>query len=171
MDLTYFMEKNMPILTKDADIKSVIDAIARRGTSAIIEHNSQPEGIITPKDILKLTGKPMRGFYVSITGIKKEDDFIRNVIYDEIASEMRKLNKITPIINLALHVDRYHEEGKRVKYSIRARLFTRKGSFFAQSHEWDITKAMRELLARFETEIIRKKERAKKQNVGRPAEN
>ena len=61
----------------------------------------------------------------------------------------------------------------RAKYSVKARLITEKGSFFADDHAWDITKAVRGVLQKFEAEISKKvgKSRTFRQGSRGPAKD
>ena len=126
----------------------------------IIEKGGKVAGIVTPKLILKLLGQEVQGIYVRVSGLQKEDTFIKGVVDEEIRNEIQKLARFFPIDHMVMHVDRYHKTGKRVKYSVRASLITERGIFFAKDHGWDITKAVRGILHKLEREIIKKNEKA-----------
>jgi len=66
-----------------------------------------------------------------------------------------------PLSYFVMHVRTYHKTGKRVKYSVQARLITEKGDFFADDYAWDLTKATKGVLAKIEKEGIRHAEKAK----------
>ncbi len=156
------MNRNPLEVSPDHTLKETISAMLRQDnpTAAVVE-DGKAVGIITPRDMLKLIGREVKGVYVTISGLQGEDEFIRSVVDEEVSSEVRKLGKFLPLDSLVLHVDRYHETGKRVKYSVKARLITRKGVFFAGDFSWDVTKAVRGVLQKLEKETIKKKERAR----------
>lgn len=160
INIKSLMSKNPPRAGPEHNVKRVINLMIRQKTpSVMVLEGDAVRGIITPRDILKLIGKEVKGVYVTISGLQQDDNFIKSVVDEEITNEVRKLSKFIPVESLILHVDRYHETGKRVKYSVKARLITRKGVFFAGDHAWDVTKAVRGVLQKLEREVIKKKER------------
>ncbi len=160
------MKKNIPIADPDTQVTGLISLMLERNTSTVvIEEKGKISGIITPKLILELIIKePFRkrveGIYVRISGLQEEDTFIKTVVDEEIRNEIRKLGKIIPIDNMVLHVKKHKKTGDRQKYSVKSRLITEKGYFFASDYGWDITKVIRGILQKFEKEIIKKKEKS-----------
>ncbi len=133
-------------------VKSMLD---KKTDTAVIE-SKKFQGIVTPVQILKLLSKEVSGIRVTVSGMQDEDAFIKTVVDEQLRNEVKKLAKFVPIEYLVLSVDQHEYEGKRVKYSVKGRLITQKGSFFAGDHAWDITKAVRGVLQKFEAEISRK---------------
>ncbi len=155
------LQKNVPLARPDTPVREIIKSMLEKGIpTAIVEEDGKVTGVVTPKLILKLLGKPVEGVYVRISGLQGEDEFIKRVVDEEIGNEIRKLARFFHIDHMAMHVDRYNESGRRVKYSLKASLITEKGYFFAKDHDWDITKAVRGVLKKFEKEMIKKKEKS-----------
>ncbi|RLI97964.1 MAG: hypothetical protein DRO99_01945 [Candidatus Aenigmatarchaeota archaeon] len=156
------MLKDFPVAEQDACITDVIKGMMEKGIpTSLVSKGGRLLGIITPKPILRLlSGKP-EGVHVRISGLQEEDEYIRSVIDEEIASEIKKLGKIIPIDYMVMHVDRYHKQGKRKKYSVKSRLVTEKGMFFADDYAWDLTKAVSSVLSKLEREVMKKKGKAK----------
>lgn len=100
------------------------------------------------------------GVYVKISGLQKEDAFIRAKVDEEIAHEIRKLARFFPVDQLEINVKKHEIGGKRKKYSLKAKLFTEKGLFFAQEHDWDVTKAAKNMMKKLEREVVKAKEKA-----------
>lgn len=138
-----------------------------KNPTAVVE-DERFQGLVTPTGVLKLLSPEVSGVYVRITGQEKEDIFIRSVIDEELRNEIKKLAKFLPIEYMTLHIDRHKDTGRRVKYSIHAKIVTQKGMFFAKAAAWDLTKAMHELLDRFEREIKKEKGKARTLARGRP---
>ncbi|MCX6814136.1 MAG: CBS domain-containing protein [Candidatus Aenigmarchaeota archaeon] len=153
-----FMRKNFPTAEAGAPLAKVVDLILKDQSAVIVESDGKLLGIVTPGDVLKLLGKEVKGAYVTISGMEDEDDFIKSVIYEEIEASLKKINKIYPVNYLVVHADKYGI-GKRTKHSIKIRLATAKGFFFAHDHDWDMTKAMKGLLEKLEKEVIKRKEK------------
>ena len=102
------------------------------------------------------TSGQVAGVNVRISGQQKEDDFIKSVVDEQLRNEIRKLGKLLPINSMNLHIDRHREAGKRVKYSVKGKLMTEMGMFFANDHAWDLTQATRGVLSKLEKEVIKK---------------
>ena len=154
------MDKNPPKVDPNHDIRRVINVMLRnKNPTVVVMEKDRITGIITPRDILKLTGNKIEGAHVTISGLQEDDNFIKTVVDEEVTNEIRKINKFMPVDSFVLHVDKHHERGKRVKYSVKGRLMTSRGIFFAGDFAWDVTKAVRGVLQKLEREIIKKKER------------
>ncbi len=154
-----FMRKNFPTAEPGTSLADVIDSIVKSQSAVVVQKGGKLVGIVTPGDVLKLLGKEVKGAYVTISGVEDEDDFIKTVIYQEIETSLKKINRIYPVNYLVVHADKYGT-GKRTKHSIKARLATEKGFFFAHAHAWDLTKAVKGVLANLEKEIIKRKEKS-----------
>lgn len=131
----------------------------RNVTSLVVEKDGKLAGMVTSLDILKLVSKAVEGVHVTVSGIQDEDDFILSVVHEEIGHAVRKLGKIIPLSYFVMHVRKYHKAGRRVKYSVQARLITEKGDFFSDDYAWDLTKATRGVLKKIEREVVRKEGR------------
>jgi hypothetical protein len=73
---------------------------------------------------------------------------------------LQKVSKIYDLQFFFLHVKRHDKEGK-VKYSIRTRLLTSKGTFVSKSFAWDLRTAVGDAMTNLERIIIKKKETKK----------
>jgi len=155
-----FMQKNVAKAAPDATLVQVIDSMIEKQTETVlIEKNGKLVGMVTPKMVFKLVGQKVGGVYVRISGLQEEDNFIKTLVDEQIRNEVGKLGKIVHIDYMVMHVDRHQKTGKRTKYSIKSTMSTRKGTFHANDFAWDITKAMRGVLSKFEKEIIKRKEK------------
>jgi CBS domain-containing protein/ribosome-associated translation inhibitor RaiA len=154
------MNRNPPRAGQDQSLRAVIGTMIRQNTPTVmVMDGDSVMGIIAPRDILKLIGREVKGVYVTISGLQEDDVFIRGVVDEEVTNEVRKLGRFITIDSLILHVERHHETGRRVKYSVKGRLVTNRGVFSAGDFAWDVTKAVRGVLQKLERETIRKKER------------
>ncbi|MFH1444896.1 MAG: CBS domain-containing protein [Nanoarchaeota archaeon] len=151
--------KTTPIVLTPTDTvkRAVEEMIGKNTPTVLVEDKKTLAGIVTPKMILKLLGKELSGVLVTLSGIKDEDPFIKSVVDEEVSNEVRKLNKIIGIEHLIVHIDKHHKTGDRFKYTVKARMMTERGMFFADDFAWDITKAIRGMLHKLEKELIKKK--------------
>ncbi len=143
----------------DSSLRDVARGMTERDSGiVVVEKDGRMVGVITPRDILKTLSRE-RTIPVSVTGAQQEDPFIRKVMDSDMQSLLKKLSKMADIDNFTLHVDRYRQKG-RTKYSLKAKLVTRKGVFFSADHEWDITKALKGALEKLEREFMKKREKS-----------
>ncbi|MBU0898585.1 MAG: CBS domain-containing protein [Nanoarchaeota archaeon] len=150
--------KNTPTLSPKDSVKKSIEEMVKTGISTVlVKDKKKLVGIITPKMILKLFSGDVSGVLVTLSGIKDEDPFIKSVVDEEVSNSVKKLNKIIRIEHLIVHIDKHHKTGDRVKYSVKARLMTEKGMFFANDFAWDLTKAIGGMIHKVEKEMIKKK--------------
>jgi len=96
---------------------------------------------------------------ITISGHKKEDPLTTMTIDKQIRNELPRLERYSHIQELKIHIDRYKESGKRVKYSVKANLMTDRGAFFAHDHAWEVGKAIRGVLDKLEREVTKKAEK------------
>jgi len=173
------MKKNIHIVGPETSLNEAVEIMAESNIPTIlVEEKDKITGIITPKAVLEFIKKQKfegeayinpaeGGVHVRIEGVQEEDPFIKSVIDKEVSNEVKKLAKIIPIDYMVLHIKIHEKGGERKKYSVKGRLITEKGFFFAQNYDWDITKAIRQTLASFEREIMKKrgKERVYRRGV------
>ncbi len=154
---TSLMQDTFVKVSPDTPLNKVAEIMVKNKNPTVIVEESKLEGIITPESILKLLSKEVSGIYIRVTGQQNEDTFLRSVLDEELRHEVSKLGKLIPIDYLTLNVKKFGGLGRRTKYSLKAKLVTQKGLFVSQAHAWDITKAMHELMARLEREVMKKK--------------
>ena len=86
-----------------------------------------------------------------------EDDFITATVDRMIKDTIQKLSKIYKTQFFFLHVKRYEKQGK-IKYSIRTRILTDKGTFISKSYAWDLRTAVDDALEKLERIMIKEKQ-------------
>lgn len=101
---------------------------------------------------------PIKSMNISISGHKKEDTLTTLAIDKQIRNELLRLKALLRLQSLDIHIDRYKETGKRVKYSVKAKLMTDRGLFFAHDHAWSLEKAIHGILKKLERELQKYKE-------------
>jgi predicted transcriptional regulator/ribosome-associated translation inhibitor RaiA len=159
-NVSVVMSPDIPRADYDSSLMDVAMKITEKDSGIIVvEKEGRMVGVITPRDILKTLIRDTQTVSISITGAQQEDPFIRKVMDSDINSLLKKLSRMADIDNFTLHVDRYRQEG-RTKYSLKAKLVTRKGVFFSADHEWDITKALKGTLEKLEREFMKKREKS-----------
>jgi len=161
------MDKKVVKARPTDTMQSIIEKmISNKKETVLIEDNSRIVGIITPKEVFKQVVKKTKeqeiedknkGVYIRISGIQEEDIYIKSLIDSEITNEIKKLGKILDIKYLVLHVTTRRTSGQRKNYSVKGKLITERGYYFAKNDDWDLTKAVRSVMNKFEREILKYK--------------
>lgn len=140
----------------ETGLGEVVERMVKQGEPVAIVQDEKLEGMITPADILALQAPAQEGVLVKITGQQQEDPFIKTVIDEELTHFASKIGKMLPIQDITVDIDRKESDGKRVKYSVKAKLITERGMFFAHDFAWDVTKALRGVIHKLEREVEKK---------------
>ncbi len=149
-----FMNTDFIRVGPEENSKNIVNSISKKNIrTVVVEKNGKMMGIITPKDIFKLVGRSMETVYIRVNGLHDEDKFIQGKINEMINNSVGKILKKVPVNYVAINVTKHEKGGERVKYSVHGRIETGKGSFYANDHEWDATKAVKEFLGKIEKEI------------------
>jgi CBS domain-containing protein len=157
-----------PVITdRKKSLNEIVNLMVEYNTDGIIiSENNYPVGIITAKDLLEVyvSSFKQKGVYYQITGIADEDDFIMSTIDRMIRDTLQKMSKIFNPQFFFLHIKRYDKKGK-IKYSIRTRFRTGKGTFVSKAFAWDLRDAVNEALDKLERimlkEVESKRDKAK----------
>ncbi|HDP97129.1 MAG TPA: CBS domain-containing protein [Euryarchaeota archaeon] len=163
IDVGSIMSRPPITIAPENTLKDAVDKMIKRDISTLfVIEDAKLVGVITPKDIIEqaLGTQPSEGVYVQITGLEVEDPDIYDSLYAVIQKGMIRIAKFSDPNIFNVHVAMYHHEGLRSKYSVHARLTTTSnGMFFSKNTNWDIFKAMDDVLEVLEKEV--KKQRGK----------
>jgi CBS domain-containing protein len=155
--LSVVMNDTPTIVDKKVSLSEIVSIMRKDETDGIIVvENGFPMGVITEKDLLEvyISSLNQKGVYYQIIGLSDEDDFIVSTIDRMIGDTIQKVSKIFNPQFFFLHIKRYDKTG-RVKYSIRTRFRTDKGTFVSKSYAWDLRDAVNEALNKLERLMIR----------------
>ena len=145
----------------DARLSEAVDLMIEKDVSSIlVVDDMEPVGIVTQVDIIEFIasfGKAEEVF-VQITGLEEEPE-IYDAMYERIQKTINKVGEIlTPKI-LNIHVAQHHSKGDTSKYTMRARLATDRGLFYARHFDWNIHKTLDGLMDQIEDFVREDKER------------
>lgn len=132
-------------------------------SSVIIVEGRMPVGIVTQLDILELVAsyQERRQVYVQITGLDEQDPDL----YDEMYHMIEKLmNRITPITMpqlLMLHFTDHHRPKEGRNFTLRVRLSTSHGLYFAEGSDYELFRLLDTVLDNLGKQIVKDKERMK----------
>jgi CBS domain-containing protein/ribosome-associated translation inhibitor RaiA len=155
------MRKPPISVSKGSGVLDAIDLMIKHDISSVmVAEDSKPIGILTQVDLIELltSYRESPQLYVQITGLE-EDPEIYDVMYSMIRKGIKRISGIVKPRILNLHVVQHHSEGLRNKYTLRARMTTDKKMYYANAFEWDMMKALDEVLWQLEKAVKREKER------------
>lgn len=116
-------------------------------SAAVLVEDGRPEGVITCGDLLEPVAAEAadeeEGLFVQIAGLDGVDTFDRQAV-DSVVQEhlARVATAVRDPEYLYLHVKSYHDDGKRQKWSVRARLADAKGTLNARAHAYNLPEAV-----------------------------
>lgn len=145
----------------EAKLSEAVELMIEKDVSSIlVTEDRQPVGIVTQVDIVEFIAsfKRTEEVLVQITGLEEEPE-VYDVMYGRIQKTMDKIGSIlTPKI-LNIHIAQHHAKGDTSKYTMRARLTTDKGLFYARHFDWNVHKTLDGLMDQIEDFVREDKER------------
>jgi len=143
-------------------IGKVASLMLEKGLATIFVHEGERlVGVVSQADLMEqvISLKKREGVYVQITGLVEEDPDVYNVLYDQIEKAMNRIDKIQFPRVFTVHIQTYHSEGIRSKYSIHGRLTTDRSMYYASQTDWNLYKTMDALLDQLEKTVKREHEK------------
>jgi len=163
--ITTIMDKKVFIASPKDSLNSIFNIMKnnKRG-SVIITENKKPIGIIIMKDLLEyyLGSIETSGMIYQIIGLKNETNYIVSIVERMVNDALKRLSSIYKPLFLFIHVKK-RETGlkSRIKYSIRIRFGTEKGTFVTKSWDWDLLVAIKDALDKLEKIVFKDKRKIK----------
>ena len=147
-----------PALTVKSDdtLATVARTMVDKDISVLfVEEGGKLVGVVSQADLMEqIIGLRQReGVYVQITGLEEGDPDTYTEMYNMIGKYMQSINKIDKPLIFTIHVSMFHTDGLRAKYSMHGRLSTQKKLYFAKAFDWNIFKALNDLLDMFEKSV------------------
>lgn len=149
-------------VSPDDTIGKVASLMVEKGLATIFVHEGEKlVGVVSQADLMEqvISLKKREGVYVQITGLVEEDPDVYSVLYDQIEKSMKRIDKIQFPRVFTVHIQTYHHEGMRSKFSIHARLTTDRSMYYASQTDWDIYRTMDALLSQLEKTVKREHEK------------
>jgi len=154
--------KDATFLKSPVKAKKVIDSLKRSEEVFIINGGVK---IITPKDVLKLVGRPKKTAYFQISGLEDEDALTVAKIHKIIENTIKPISRTNEIQSLHMYIEHHNKHGGKTKYSIKAQLPTQIGMIIV-SKVWgyNIITALQEAMNNLEREFWKRYEKLKGKN-------
>jgi predicted transcriptional regulator len=169
----YFRNRIKP-LVKDVMVSPVVTEVNKKisycmtkmagadaSICAVVDEKMIPEGIISHSDILAEIVKGTTGgtVLVNLSGARFDDPEVYDRIYSIIeksAKSIAKFKRMKPVL-ITVHIEEYNQQGKEIKYSIRGKMVTESKTFFTRAWDWNIFRAVKELMGQFELMVQKNK--------------
>ncbi len=118
------------------------------------------KGVLTQFDLIEMitSFREADQVFVQISGLKGHPE-VYDQIYDVTQRTLSKVNRVLDPLVLNIHAVSHQEEGTRAKYSMRLRLSTDYGMYYAKKVDWNMMKALDEALDSLEKRIFEDKEK------------
>lgn len=145
----------------DAKLSEAVDLMLKKDVSSIlVTENRQPIGILTQVDVIEFIAshKKTMEVFVQITGLEEEPE-VYDVMYERIQKTIDRIGGIVTPKSLSIHVAQHRSKGDTAKYTMRARLSTDKGLFYAKHFDWNIHRTLDEIMDQIEDFVKEDKER------------
>jgi CBS domain-containing protein len=149
------------VLPSDS-IGKVASLMLEKNLATIFVHEGERlVGVVSQADLMEqvISLKKREGVYVQITGLVEEDPDVYNVLYDQIEKAMNRIDKIQFPRVFTVHIQTYHSEGMRSKFSLHGRLTTDRSMYYASQTDWDLYRTMDALLNQLEKTVKREHEK------------
>ncbi len=163
---------------QDIEVRSIMseppitinpNSTIHEGAKKMTEHNistlvatqkDEIKGILTQYDLIEMltSFREADQVYVQISGLEEGPE-IYEQMYDLIQSYLKKINKVLKPLVLNVHVVTHQKEGNQRKYSVRLRLSTDFGMFYAKKFDWNMMSALDEALGSLKKRIFQDKEK------------
>lgn len=158
------MMKSPPItIGPDAKIAEAVELMKKNEISTVVVIKGEmPVGIITQYDLIELIAsfKKEDQVFVQISGLHETDSETYDIMFELIQKYIKRVGKIVTPKVFTIHVNA--EGGSTVSggdVNIRGRLTTEHEMFYATAEDWDIMKALSEMLSQMERMIRKEKEK------------
>jgi predicted transcriptional regulator len=148
----------VPALTimPDAKISSCMEGMIKSDARVctVVDKNSIPQGIISHSDIMQeiVKGSSVESVLVNLSGVRFDDPEIYENIYSIIQKSVKtiaRFRRMKPLL-VNIHIEEYKQQGGEQKYSVRGKMITESKTLFTRAWDWNIFKAVKDLMTQFE---------------------
>lgn len=151
------MDKQPFTVGTETTLTTIADEMQEREISyAVVVDGGELVGVVTCRDLLELVGvrDAEEGVFLQFSGLQDVEGVDRMRVQSHVEDRLQKIARIEGGAEyFYLHVKEYEKDGTRSKYSLRTRLMTPVGPFFAKGHGYELLDVLDETLDRLERQI------------------
>lgn len=153
-----------PLVVKPTEtLSSCMEAMTKSDARicTVVNEDMVPEGVVSQSDILGEIVKGATGnrVLVNLSGARFDDPEVYDRIYsivEKTAKSVSKFKRMKPML-INIHIEEYSQTGKETKYSVRGKMVTESKTFFSRSWDWNVFRAVKELMDQFEKMVQKSK--------------
>ncbi|MFH0830163.1 MAG: CBS domain-containing protein [Candidatus Aenigmatarchaeota archaeon] len=160
LPVSNIMNDRPPTASKNDSLSDVVRRLVEMKSSGItITENGVPVGVITVKDLLDVyaAGMVLKGMYYQTIGLEGEDETVMETVHRMIGDSIQKISAIVPVQFAVIHFKRHDFGGMKVKWSVRARFRTARGTIMSKAWAWDSRDATGHAMDNIERELLKKR--------------
>jgi CBS domain-containing protein/ribosome-associated translation inhibitor RaiA len=118
-------------------------------------------GVVSHADLMEMVVglRSAERVYVQISGLENRDPSTYELLDMMVSKAAQRIARVDQPRVLSVHATSYNKDGAREKYSLKGRLTTKSGFYYAQSSEWDLLAAMDSLLDKLSRKVMSNRER------------
>ncbi|MBS3815951.1 MAG: CBS domain-containing protein [Candidatus Thermoplasmatota archaeon] len=155
------MSESAITISLNSSIHDAAKKMNERGISTlVVTREGEIKGVITQFDLIEMitSFREADQVYVQISGLKGRSD-VYDQMYDMIQKCLGKMNKVLDPLVLNVHVVSHQEDGTQAKYSVRLRLSTDFGMYYAKKVDWNMMEALDEGLDSLKKRVFEDKDK------------
>ncbi len=156
------MTRDVVTVTPEETLDKTAGLMLKKGISTVfVTDDGALVGVVDQSDLMEqlISLRPRDGVFVQISGIGLYAPDAYDGLYDLIGKGMKRIAKMERPRVFYVHIIAYDDEGLTSKYSVRARLSTERNMYYARNADWNVYRAMSDLLEVLEGKIRRQREK------------
>lgn len=157
------MTRDVVTVAPEDTVETVSGLMLKKGISTVfVADDGKLVGVVDQSDLMEqlISLRPRDSVFVQISGIALHAPDAYDGLYELIGKGMKRIAKMERPRVFYVHIISYDEEGLTSKYSVRARLSTEKNMYYVRNSDWNVYKAMSDLLESLEGKIRKQREKA-----------
>jgi CBS domain-containing protein len=164
IDVMSVMVADPVTATEDTKIVDVVSLMNKNNISTVIViKNNRPIGILTQYDLIELIAsfKKEGRVFVQISGLAEGNTSAYELMFELIQKFVKRISKIATPKIFSIHVTEHTGGVEKASgnFTLRGRLTTEHEMFYATAIDWDLLKALSEMLTQMEKMMRKDKEK------------
>jgi len=157
------MTREVITASSEDTLATVSALMLKNGISTVfVVDDGRLVGVVDQSDLMEqmISLKPRDSVFVQISGIGIQAPDAYDGLYELIGKGMKRIAKMERPRVFYVHIASYDEEGLTSKYSVRARLSTERNMYYVRNSDWNMFRAMSDLLESLEGKVRKQREKA-----------
>ena len=157
MGINGLIDRRPLTVTRKTPVSDVIrDMVLKKSGYALVVENGKVEGIITPRDIIRVLEdfKPSMQIPIYFVGFREENSMAIQMAMKKVAAVAKKAVRINPdMLEIVVHGKTSSKTGERHRYNVTARFYSPKEVLMASSEGWSFLEVVDEICEKLERQF------------------